>query len=336
VAIAEGDHVLAGTKLALISTSQELADGSAVDEQLLKAIDDEEATLRSRLAALDASEPLQQKATIERLQGIRNQIGALNKQRATRLERLDIAKTTSEAGEAAAARGVISGDNQRLRHYDYLAQEQSLGDFRAQIAQLESLAAETEASLAKIPTDTAQTRAAIRQDIMVLEEKRANAKAQNGFVLSAPMAGRISVLQARPGQAATPDKPLMTLVPDGSELQAEVFVPSRAIGFVQPGQRVRLLYDAFPHERFGPAFGTISEVSSSVLRPDEVAAAVPVREPVYRVLVVLEKTAVHAYGRDLPVLSGMALTADIILEERSFLALLLDPLLAARGRILAD
>jgi hypothetical protein len=68
----------------------------------------------------------------------------------------------------------------------------------------------------------------------------------------------------------------------------------------------------------------------------EIAGAVSVKEPVYPVTVALGKTTVSAYGKEVPLLPGMALTADILLEERSFLRLLFDPLLAARGRVLGD
>ena len=100
------------------------------------------------------------------------------------------------------------------------------------------------------------------------------------------------------------------------------------------GQPVRLLFDAFPHTRFGPGHGHVAQVSSAVLRPEEVTAAVKVTEPVYKILVTLDATAMQAYGKAIPLQSGMALTADILLEDRTFLDLLMDPLLAARGRIL--
>jgi hypothetical protein len=46
-------------------------------------------------------------------------------------------------------------------------------------------------------------------------------------------------------------------------LQAEIYIPSRAIGFVKPGQEVRLLYDAFPYQRFGAYRGRVVAASSS-------------------------------------------------------------------------
>lgn len=336
VYVKEGQQTDEGTPLALVSTEQELAGGDVVDQRILKAINAEQAMLQERLAALNTSAPLERQGMAEKLRGIRAQISSLNDELPVRQQRLEISRAAFAEGRAGQTEGIISGNTARERQYDFLAQEQALGDFRTRIAQLEAQAAEEVLALDKQPSDTAQARASIQQEIVSLEEKRANTNAQNGFVLSSPAKGYVTALQARPGQPTDPSKPLMTIVPDGSVLQAEIYVPSRAIGFVQPGQKVRLLYDAFPHERFGPAFGEIAEISTSVLRPDEVIGAVVAKEPVYRAIVVPAKATVSAYGKEVPLRSGMALTADIVLEDRSFLKLMLDPLRASGDRIFGD
>jgi len=61
-----------------------------------------------------------------------------------------------------------------------------------------------------------------------------------------------------------------------------------------------------------------------------------VTEPVYRVVASLRESTMMAYGRSMPLQSGMAFQADILLEDRSFLDLLMDPLRAAKGRILGS
>jgi len=125
------------------------------------------------------------------------------------------------------------------------------------------------------------------------------------------------------------------LGPSPQILQAQVFVPSRSIGFIQQGQRVRLLYDAFPHEHFGTSYGVVDRISATVLLPEDIGEAVSgLKEPVYRVSVIPDRRAVTVDGRDRPLLPGMAFTADIILKERGFLDFVLDPLRAAQGRIL--
>jgi membrane fusion protein len=336
VYVQEGDLVEEGAPLALISTEQELAGGAVVDARVMKAIDDEQAMLMAQLDALDRASPLGERAMAERLQGIENQIDDLRHGMPGREERVALAKQALDAGQTLLDKGVTTATDMRQRRSDFLAQQQSLWELKTQIAQLSGQAAETEASLAKLPSDAAQTRASIQQQMVALEEKRAQADAQHGYVLNAAVAGKVTALQAAPGQPADPTKPLMTLIPAESRLEAQIYVPSRAIGFIAPSQRVRLLYDAFPHERFGAAYGRVLQISATVLKPEEVADAVPVKEPVYPVTVTLDRASITAYGKDIPLRSGMALTADILLEERSILDLLLDPLLAARGRILGD
>jgi membrane fusion protein len=116
-------------------------------------------------------------------------------------------------------------------------------------------------------------------------------------------------------------------------MEAEIFVPSRAIGFLAPGQEVRLRYDAFPYQRFGVGTGRIKSISSTVLRPDQIVATIRVEEPVYRVVVALDQDAIVAYGKRYRIRPGLALGADIVLDRRTFAEWLLDPIEALRGRL---
>ena len=334
IAVRDGQDVAAGDVLAYVATEQRLAAGDAYDARVLAAVAREREMLEARLKALNLSEPLQAQALRERIAGVVQQLSELQADRTGRAARSRLAAESLAAAETLAAQGVYSAEQRRARQQQALALEQAVSEMAAQIASLESQRTDLMLQLARLPSDVAQTRAAILGSVEALEEKRASADAQNGFALLAPAAGRVTALQAQVGQPVDPSKPLMAVVPGGSALVGELYVPSRAIAFVVEGQPVRLLYDAFPYTRFGPGFGTVTQVSSAVLRPEEVTAAVRVTEPVYRVLVALRAPVMPAYGRDVPLQSGMALTADILLESRSFLDLLLDPLLAARGRIL--
>ena len=332
----DGQEVAEGDILAYVTTEQRLAEGDVFDARVLAAIEHERAMLEARLAALNASEPIQARALQERIAGTSQQLAELQADRRGRLERLRLAAESLAAATTLASQGIYSAEQRRVRQQDALALEQAASEMASQIIALESQRTDYQLQLARLPVDTAQARSGILESIEALEEKRASANAQNGFSLIARTAGTITSLQAQLGQPVDPSKPLMTLIPRGSVLQAELYVPSRAIAFVAEGQPVRLLFDAFPYTRFGPGQGVVAQVSSAVLRPDEVMAAVRVAEPVYKVLVTLRSLTMQAYGKDIPLQSGMALTADILLESRSFLELLMDPLLAARGRVLGE
>ena len=110
-----------------------------------------------------------------------------------------------------------------------------------------------------------------------------------------------------------------------------LLVPTRAVGFVEAGQRVRLRYDAFDYRQFGAQAGIISEISAVPLYPDELHPAVPLREPAYRVSVRLEKRAVIFNGNRFALQPGMLLSADIVLGRRTLLSWILDPVSGIAG-----
>jgi membrane fusion protein len=99
---------------------------------------------------------------------------------------------------------------------------------------------------------------------------------------------------------------------------------------VRAGQAVRILYDAFPYQRFGAYGGRIEHVTRTMLSPADIAGPVSLREPAYRVSVRLDRQDVTAYGERIPLQADMLLKADIILDRRPLLSWLLDPILSAR------
>ena len=134
----------------------------------------------------------------------------------------------------------------------------------------------------------------------------------------------------------------MTLVPAGARLEARLYGPSRGIGFVRPGQRVLLRYDAYPHQKFGHYSGTVTAVSRATVSRGELAGlsagaasvglAVEGHDPVYRVTVALDAQTATAYGAAAALQPGMTLQADVLIETRRVWDWVFDPLHALAGR----
>ena len=152
-------------------------------------------------------------------------------------------------------------------------------------------------------------------------------------VIVSPVTGRVAALPMERGQTAGVGSVVSVIIPDGAALVADLYVPTRAVGFIQPGQDVQLMIDAFPHQRFGTGRGTIERVSRTVLAPAEVAIpGLNLQEPVFRARVALSRETMEAYGEDLSLQPGMLLQADIIIDRRTLIEWLLDPLYAAGRR----
>jgi len=233
---------------------------------------------------------------------------------------------------AVVEKGYVSRTEAERRRQAALSAQQELSRLSQQRSALAGEEARARGDLARI---TAQTQAEVAQSqssVETLVQQRAQLDAERAYVLTAPVAGRVTAVQTAVGRTADSAIPLMVIVPEGSQLQADVYAPSRAIGFVSPGQEVRLLLDAFPYQRFGSSEGQIESISRVALDPRELDAPLKIDEPVYRLRVKLSRQHVEAYGERQSLQPGMTLTANIILDRRSFLGWVLEPLYAVVRR----
>ena len=121
---------------------------------------------------------------------------------------------------------------------------------------------------------------------------------------------------------------MLSLLPTDAVLQAQLLVPSRAVGFIEPGNRVVLRYAAFPYQKFGQHYGKVADISRSALTTPEVEALTgrQPQEPLYRIQVALDSQQVMAYGKPEAVKPGMAVEADILMEKRTLLEWVFEPL----------
>ena len=104
-----------------------------------------------------------------------------------------------------------------------------------------------------------------------------------------------------------------------------MYVPSHAIGLIQVGQPVRLLYDAFPHEQFGTASGKVEAIAGFVSLPSDVPQTFGVREAAYKVRIAVDADHVADRQARYALRPGMLLGAEIILERRSLAQWLFAP-----------
>ena len=329
----EGDIVQAGQVLCVISTTRTFASGVESEQVMIEAIDQQYQSLSNRLQALNLAEPLELSSLIAREQSLISELEAtaLKIDSASELEQLS--QNRIDAIQNLLSQGFITQNEATSRRESMLMYRQSRAEAIAERQSLISQISQVRSDIERHPYETVQERERIEESLANLRARRAQFEADSAYAISAATSGRITSMQAAVGQNVNSQIPIMTITPTGSELVAELHAPSRTIGFIIPGQRVRLLYDAFPYQRFGAASGRVERVSESILSPEEVIAPYSVDEPVYRVIVRLDKSTVSAYGSEVDLQTGMALSADIIMEERSFIEWLFEPLIAARGRL---
>jgi membrane fusion protein len=330
--VREGDLVDAGQKLATVRLEQKGETGESAVAESLGALEKQRGLTEEqvRLAGVRAASERARVAAV--LEGLRRQRGDLADQMALQEETVTSARDLFERVRSVAEKGFVSKVEVERRRQAWLNARQGL----AQLSQHANAAAAEESrlatELARISADAGTQVASARAEAESIEQRKAAVRAERAYTITAPVAGRVAALQTAAGRTADPGIPLMTIVPEASALHADIYAPTRAVGFVRPGQEVRLLYDAFPYQRFGSFTGRITRLSRTVLDPRELTAPLKVDEPVYRIEVTPERQSVDAFGEPMPLQPGMTLTANIVLDRRSFLDWLLQPLRAVMQR----
>ena len=177
----------------------------------------------------------------------------------------------------------------------------------------------------------------LRSKVSEVDEQITNAEAKHAIEIVSSAAGQVTAIAAQPGQVVQSGARLLTIVPADTRLQAELLAPSASVGFIRTGERVLLRYAAFPYQKFGSYWGTVTEISRATLQPDELKTFVPSIPTVdqsktfYRVTVAPDSPNVMAYGREQPVEVSMQVDAGVLLDRRPIYEWILEPLYGVNG-----
>ena len=172
------------------------------------------------------------------------------------------------------------------------------------------------------------------------EQQSVEVKAGESLVIRASQPGVVSSIYAQTGQYIDPSKPLMTILPQSNVLIAQLYVPDRAIGFMNVGDMVLLRYQAYPYQKFGHAKAKISSIAKTAMAAQNIPSIGTVslqeqmnNEPMYLVQAILNRQDIKAYGKDLPLQVGMTLEADVLQERRKLYEWVLEPIYSITGKI---
>jgi membrane fusion protein len=282
-----------------------------------------------------------QQALDTRLEAARHELAQLDAQAALQQQRLALAEQALQRLESLGQQAFVSAAQVQAKQEDVLGLRSDMaGLARQRQALLRDITSLTE-DRREVPLQMAQRQGELERDRAEIVEFAARADAQAAqrqLVVRAPAEGVLTALNASVGQSVTADAALASLTPTGAVMQAQLYAPSSALGFVQPGQLVQLRLQAFPYQKFGLQAGQVRSVAQAPLQATELAnvplAARPAdKEPVYRITVALDSQQVQAGGQARPLLPGMQLEADVVLERRRLIEWLFEPLLgwARRG-----
>jgi len=324
----DGQPVKADDVLLELASDQDSAALGDTHALVGKQLDAQRARLQADLANQQQLAQQQADALRSKIALLQAQLGQIAGQLGIEQKQVDSNQHLLERIEPLRAKGYVSEvqiQQQRAAVLDAQSQYKALQ--RQQLDTRQQLDA-TRQQLAQLPLDATAKRNDTERQLASVATSIAQNELQRAVVLRAPRDGVVSAVLPKAGQMVSAGQSLLSILPAGSTLQAQLLVPSRAIGFVDPGSRVVLRYEAFPYQKFGQQYGKVTDVSRSALSSSEIAALIgqQSQQPLYRVQVQLDKQFVLAYGHDEPVKPGMALQADILMDRRSLLEWVFEPL----------
>jgi len=331
----QGQTVRAGDVLFVLSLDQNAGDGAA-QQRVQRSLRARQDSLSETLEARSRLSRAQEIALTQRVAGLRREITQIDTETELQRQRLALSRQTLARLESLREERFASTAQINSKSEEVLALRAQLVALERQRSTLMRDVAALEGQLRELPLQERARAGELQRAAQALAQESAENDARHEMLIRAPQDGTLATVLAEPGQSVSSDVALASLVPADTRLQAHLYAPSSALGFIRPDQPVRLRVAAFPHQKFGHQAGLVHQVSSTPLQAGELAAlplAVKPDEPLYRVTVTLEHQYVLAYGREQPLAAGMQLDADVMLERRRLVEWLFAPVLGIAGRI---
>ena len=331
--VTEGMLVKENDELFTIMVDQRMNGGEYLGEKIIGELNAQEDHLKKRLKFEQERITTEIAAKEEEAKRLKSEIKRMKELISIQNEAMEMDRNTYEKAKVMLSEEFISSSDVDSFYRKYLEQKQ----------QAQSLAMRIEdaiSNLDEIPFHIKSLRVNSKREIISIEsqiseqiKQRAQIEGQRQLIFTAPVSGRVTSVVANVGQRMNPSSPMFSIIPEGSQLQANLFIPTRSIGFMENGQELTISYEAFPYQKFGTYSGKIEQIAKSVIIPGEPASGLQFQEPVYKVVAKLESQYVQAYGKEMQLRSGMMLSADVVLDERSLFEWLLEPLYSLKGKI---
>ena len=295
----EGQSVKRGDVLFVLSVDRATGRGDA-QASVQRSLGDKERSLQDAVRQQQELLATQRTALARQLADRRGELAQLEAEADLQRQRLALAEQALARLESLRADNFISSAQVQAKSEEVLAVRAQLASLARQRATQQREIGTLEAQDRELPLRARASTGELERDLATVAQEAAEAEARHRVLLRAPSDGVLGTVLAEPGQAVSPAAALATLVPAGAQLQAHLYAPSSALGFIRPDQSVLLRYQAYPYQKFGHQTGHVLQVSRTPLQAAELAG-VPLAgasntastvngEPLYRITVALGAT----------------------------------------------
>lgn len=339
IRIKEGQFVREGEILFVVSSERSTSEMRSTEALISELLTKRRDSFHSELQQAKAQARHRHTALLRRTHDLQEEIKRLENQMQMQKQRIALSEQTVARFAQLKATNYISSAQLQEREAELLDQRQRLFDIARIRSATERDLATAFAEAQDITMQALRDENALRRNASTLEQDLTENEARREVPVRARQSGTITAIASNLGQTVNTSTLLASILPEGNKLEAEMYVPSHAVGFIKPGMTALLRYQAFPYQKFGQHRARVREVATTSVRLDELptsAAAMPgaaQSEPVYRIRLELDRQNVQAYGTAMPLRSGMLVDASVMLERRKLYEWVLEPLFSISGRM---
>ncbi|WP_096376024.1 HlyD family secretion protein [Pseudomonas chlororaphis] len=336
----EGQLVKQGTRLFRLSSERFAGNLGPVQAEVSDQLAQRRRSLDEELTKQKQLQTEERQSLQSKLESLRQELMTLAQQTASQEKLVQLASNAADRYQGLMDKGYISMDQLQQRQAELLGQRQTLQGLAREATALTQQLVERRHEFSGLSALHENQLASIRRSLSSVQQELIESEAKRTLIITAPQQGVATAILVEPGQTVDSSRPLMSIVPADSRLQAELYAPSKAIGFIHAGDPVMVRYQAYPYQKFGQHRGNVMSVSKTTLSAADLASmtgSVPGLgldgEQIYRIRVDLEAQSVLAYGKPRPLQTGMLVEADILQETRHLYEWVLEPLYSLTGKL---
>lgn len=338
VRVKEGQRVKTGDVLFVLSNERNIGNHRSAESTVSSLLQNRRDSLREELLRASQQSNERMSAAQKRAAALLEEGTRLDSQIVLQRSRVTLVTQAFQRFKDLHEKNYISAAQLEDKEGELLDQRQRLAELERLKSVNERDRASAEADFRDLQYQTERDEAALKRDALAIQQDIAESEARREIRVIAQTAGTVTAIAVEAGKSVSADSTLTSILPAGSELEAEIYAPSRAIGFVKPGMTVLLRYQAYPYQKFGQYEAVVREVAGTPMSAQELTlpgaamSANQTSEPLYRIRLRLKRQSVLAYGKPVALKPGMLLDASIILEHRRLYEWILEPLFSISGR----
>jgi membrane fusion protein len=331
--VQEGDKVIKGQSLATLVIKQNNNQGIDLSTQLVAQLHQQTQLLDDEIKQHHQLKQQEIQNLYEQQQALKKQRWALKSQYQLANEKLDILQVQQKQLQQLKQQGFVASVEKDQQQQTILEAKQEKQNIARLLLQQENDSNQVAFNHTNIPQQYALRINNLKRQQADIQRQLAQININHQYTVTASNSGIVTGIQVVEGETLSTTKLLLHILPQGSELIAELLLPTRSAGFVQVGNTTRLRFDAFPYQRFGFIESKIIRIDQALINPSEIQLPIALQEPVYRLRAKLNQQQMQAFGKAFNLKSGMLFEADIMLEQRTLIEWLLEPIYSLRGRV---